>query len=130
MPTRDGLGYCEPMLAKLVSKLPEGAQWQYEVKWDGYRIQAVKDGHNVCLFSRRGNDFTKRFAVVAKAVTGIKADKAILDGEVVAVDEQGKPSFQMLQNRGGGSPWSCSLQVPTVATRGTRDKDWAHAKSA
>ena len=55
------------------------------------------------LFSRRGNDFTNKFVAVAKAVAGIKADKAILDGEVVAVDEQGQPSFQKLQNRGAGS---------------------------
>ena len=99
MPPQQALAFCEPMLAKLVKELPEGPQWQYEVKWDGYRIQAVKDGQEVRLSSRRGNDFTKRFAPVAKAVAGIKADKAILDGEVVAVDDQGKPSFQMLQNR-------------------------------
>ena len=101
MPSREALAFCEPMLAKLVSELPEGPQWQYEVKWDGYRIQAIKDGRIVRLLSRRGNDFTKRFAAVAKAVAGIKADKAILDGEVVAIDEQGRPSFQMLQHRGG-----------------------------
>ena len=82
------------MLARLVKVLPEGPQ---------YRIQAIKDGQNVRLFSRRGNDFTKRFAAVAKAVAGIKTDKAILDGEVVAIDEQGRPSFQKLQNRGGKS---------------------------
>ncbi len=73
------------------------------VKWDGYRIQAIKHGQAVQLFSRRGNDFTRRFATVAKAVAGIKVDEVILDGEVVAIDEQGKPSLQMLQNRRGSS---------------------------
>ena len=76
-----------------------GKQWEYEVKFDGYRIEALKDGLTVCLLSRRGNDFTKRFAKVAEAVSTIKADSVLIDGEVVAVDEKGRPSFQVLQNR-------------------------------
>jgi DNA ligase D-like protein (predicted ligase) len=103
MATQSALSFCDPMLAKLVKVLPEGPLWQYEVKWDGYRIQAIKDGQVVRLFSRRSNDFTRRFARVPKAVAGVKAEKVILDGEVVAIDEQGKPSFQMLQNRSGSS---------------------------
>src|SRR5947209_2049909 len=73
-------GFVEPMLAKLVRELPEGPRWQYEVKWDGYRVQAVKDGDEVKLFSRRANDFTKRFRPVAEAVAGIRAERAMLDG--------------------------------------------------
>ena len=49
------------MLAKAVRELPEGPEWEYEVKWDGYRIEAVKRGNQTRLYSRRGNDFTKRF---------------------------------------------------------------------
>ena len=56
--------FVEPMLAKLVRALPEGPGWSYEVKFDGYRIEAIKNGGQVRLFSRRGNDFTKRFAKV------------------------------------------------------------------
>src|SRR5262245_58465080 len=91
--------FVPPMLAKLVRTLPEGPQWEYELKLDGYRLQATKHGDNVRLYSRRGNDFTKKFAPIAASVSRIKAPTFILDGEAVVVDEQGKPSFQMLQNR-------------------------------
>jgi len=87
------------MLAKLVRALPEGPGWSLEVKFDGYRIEAIKNGAEVRLFSRRGNDFTKRFAKVAEAVSKVNATSAVLDGEVVAVDSEGHVSFQMLQNR-------------------------------
>ena len=92
-------GFVEPMLATRVGTLPEGAEWEYEVKWDGYRIEAVKDGATVRLFSRRGADFSERFKAVTKAVGVIRAATAVLDGEVVAIDQKGQPSFQMLQNR-------------------------------
>jgi bifunctional non-homologous end joining protein LigD len=88
------------MLATRVAKLPEAADWEYEVKWDGYRIEAVKDGPSVRLFSRRGANYSDKFQSVTKAVTTIHAQTAVLDGEVVAVDAQGQPSFQVLQNRG------------------------------
>jgi len=87
------------MLAKLVRSLPEGPGWSLEVKFDGYRIEAIKNGAEVRLFSRPGNDFTERFAKVAEAVSKINATSAVLDGEVVAVDSSGHVSFQMLQNR-------------------------------
>jgi bifunctional non-homologous end joining protein LigD len=88
------------MLATRVSSLPTGPGWQYEVKWDGYRILAVKNGSTVKLFSRRGSTYTDKFKSVTKAVTGIHAQTAVLDGEVVATDAKGQPSFQVLQNRG------------------------------
>jgi bifunctional non-homologous end joining protein LigD len=88
-----------PMLATLVRSLPEGPEWEYELKLDGYRLQAIKDQDKVRLYSRRGHDFTKKFARIAANVSKIKEASFILDGEAVAVDEQGKPSFQMLQNR-------------------------------
>ena len=93
------LAFTPPMLAKLVRTLPEGPDWEYELKLDGYRLQAIKDADKVRLYSRRGNDFTRKFAKIANGVSKIKATSLILDGEAVAVDHQGKPSFQMLQNR-------------------------------
>src|SRR5436190_19572470 len=98
-PVSHSPSFIPPMLAKLVRALPQGPDWSIEVKFDGYRIEAIKNGSNVRLFSRRGNDFTKRFAKVAESVSKIKADSAVLDGEVVAVDVSGQVSFQMLQNR-------------------------------
>jgi bifunctional non-homologous end joining protein LigD len=93
-------GFVMPMLATRVQKLPSGPEWEYEVKWDGYRILAVKSGSNVQLFSRRRTSFTDRFEPVTKAVAGIHAVTAVLDGEVVATDARGQPSFQELQNWG------------------------------
>jgi bifunctional non-homologous end joining protein LigD len=76
----------------------------YELKLDGYRLQAIKHGNRVRLYSRRGNDFTKLFAPIAARVSKIPSTSFILDGEAVAVDPQGKPSFQMLQNRASLPP--------------------------
>src|SRR5258708_327359 len=89
-----------PMLATRVTSLPAGPAWQYEVKWDGYRIVAIKTASTVQLFSRGGSNFTDRFKSVTKAVASIHAQTAVLDGEVVAIDSRGQPSFQVLQNRG------------------------------
>src|SRR5947209_20394325 len=94
------LKFAPPMLATLVQKLPQGPEWEYELKLDGYRLEAIKDGDRVRLYSRRGNDFTKKFARIATSVSRIRAESFILDGEAVAVDQQGRPSFQILQNRG------------------------------
>jgi hypothetical protein len=85
-----------PMLAKLVQLLPEGTEWEYEVKLDDCRLEAVKAGDKVRLYSRRGNDCTKKLTRIANQVANIKADSFVIDG---AVDERGVPSFQMLQNR-------------------------------
>jgi len=65
--------FIPPMLARLVRTLPEGPEWEYELKLDGYRLQAIKDGDKVRLYSRRGNDFTRKFAKIATAVSKIKA---------------------------------------------------------
>jgi bifunctional non-homologous end joining protein LigD len=71
----------------------------YELKLDGYRLEAAEDGDKVRLYSRRGNDFTKKFTKIATSVSKIKETSFVLDGEAVVVDPKGKPSFQMLQNR-------------------------------
>jgi bifunctional non-homologous end joining protein LigD len=87
-----------PMMAVPVRTLPTGADWSYEVKWDGYRAQAVKDGATVSLASRNLKDITKQFRAVAQAASRVAAKRAILDGEIVAIDEQGRPSFQALHH--------------------------------
>jgi len=86
------------MLATLAAQLPTAAGWVYEVKWDGYRTIAVKDGVRVALYSRNHKDFTKTYAPIAAAVRGISARSAVLDGEVVAIDAGGRPSFQALHH--------------------------------
>jgi bifunctional non-homologous end joining protein LigD len=92
----------EPMLATLGSAVPSGSEWLYEVKWDGYRALCFVEGGKVRMVSRRGTKLDKQFASVAQALAqSVKADKAIIDGEVVALDDNGNPSFQHLQNLTG-----------------------------
>lgn len=78
--------------------LPSGAEWSYEVKWDGYRAQAVKDGPAVSLASRNLKNITRQFPDVARAAARIGAKSAVLDGEIVALDAEGQPSFQALHH--------------------------------
>ncbi|HYE30591.1 MAG TPA: non-homologous end-joining DNA ligase [Methylomirabilota bacterium] len=90
-------GFVNPMKAKLVAQLPHGPQWSYEIKFDGYRCQAVKNGSSVELLSRNANSFNSDFPEVVRAVGRLPCAKVTLDGEVVAVEPSGKMSFQALQ---------------------------------
>ena len=87
------------MHASSVTTLPEGDEWRYEVKFDGYRVIAIKDGDRVRLHSRNDKDMTAAYAGVSQAIGRLAARTVILDGEVVAVDAAGRPSFQALQHR-------------------------------
>ena len=89
--------FIEPMECLPVEKIPEGDLWTYELKLDGYRAIAVKNGGTVTVYSRRGTDLTQRFRYVADSLR-ILPDETVIDGEVVALDEQGKPNFNLLQN--------------------------------
>jgi bifunctional non-homologous end joining protein LigD len=91
--------FVPPMQAKLVRDLPQGDDWIYEIKWDGYRIEALKHGDEVRLISRNEKNHTAAFPQIRDAVAGINAHTAVLDGEIVALDDRGRPSFEMLQHR-------------------------------
>jgi len=88
----------KPMMATAAASLPRGDPWSYEVKWDGYRAQIVKNGASVVLASRNLKDITGQFRQVAAAALALPARSALIDGEVVAVDAQGHPSFQALHH--------------------------------
>jgi bifunctional non-homologous end joining protein LigD len=104
-PTRDRRDFYEPMLATLVDKLPTGTSWLFEPKWDGYRALAYVRGGDVTLRSRRGNDLTERFAAIAKALpNALRTPDAVVDGEVCALDENGRPSFSAMQQGKPGTP--------------------------
>ena len=87
------------MQAKLVTKLPEGPRWLYETKLDGYRAIAIKDGDRVEIRSRNNKDLTAAYPRVYAAMKKLRAKSAVIDGEIVAVDSSGIPSFQALQHR-------------------------------
>lgn len=87
------------MAAALVDRLPSGDEWLYEAKFDGYRALALKDGASVRLLSRKGNDLTAGYPAIQKAVKALEAKSAVIDGEIVAFDEEGRPSFQQLHHR-------------------------------
>lgn len=91
--------FVTPMAALLVDALPSGDDWLYEAKFDGYRALAVKDGSKVKLLSRKGNDLTADYPAIRQTVEALKTKTAILDGEIVAFDESGRPSFQHLHHR-------------------------------
>ncbi len=86
-----------PQLAALVEKPPQDGAWLSEVKFDGYRLLAFKEGQTVRLITRNGHDWTARLPTVANSVARLEAETAVLDGELVALREDGVSSFALLQ---------------------------------
>jgi bifunctional non-homologous end joining protein LigD len=100
MPTRVKARFIEPMLLLKSDTLPDDpARLQYELKLDGYRAIAFKIGGAIHLRSRNDNDFSLRYPAVVKALAKLP-DDTVIDGEIVALDEEGRPSFSALQNYG------------------------------
>jgi bifunctional non-homologous end joining protein LigD len=89
----------EPMLARLGKQLPTSDDWAYEIKWDGVRAIGYAEGGRLRLESRNGNNITPRYPELRALGRALGTHEAILDGEVVALDESGRPSFQRLQRR-------------------------------
>lgn len=90
-------GFIEPMLLLRKENLPVGKDWMYELKLDGYRAVGFKAAGDVQLRSRNDNDFATRYPAIAKALRSLP-DQTVVDGEIVALDEEGRPSFNLLQN--------------------------------
>ncbi len=88
------------MLCESAERPPEGREWCYELKLDGFRVIGRKPGRSAQLWSRNQKDFARRFPGVVKAIEELPSD-TVIDGEVVALDESGKPSFNLLQSFGG-----------------------------
>jgi DNA ligase D-like protein (predicted ligase) len=97
-------GFVEPMLLLRSDTLPDDpARWSYQLKLDGYRAIAFKSGGKVHLRSRNDNDFSVRYRDVVRGLANMPND-TVIDGEVVALDEDGRPSFNLLQNYSPGTP--------------------------
>jgi bifunctional non-homologous end joining protein LigD len=89
--------FIEPMKAKLVEKAPATDDWIYELKFDGIRLIAIKADKRVSLLSRNENELSGRFPEIVEAIKNLPAREFVIDGEVVALDDEGRSSFQLLQ---------------------------------
>ena len=88
--------FIEPMKPKLVEHAPTTGDWVYELKFDGIRALAIKDGRTIQLISRNEKKLNDRFPEIVQAAADFDADECVVDGEVVAMDEEGRSSFQLL----------------------------------
>jgi bifunctional non-homologous end joining protein LigD len=91
----------EPMLATLATKPFDDDDWLFEIKWDGFRVQALVDHGKVRLLTRNLNDAAMYFPRLLTSTKWIEAEQAVVDGEVVAIDEDGRPDFSLLQTKLG-----------------------------
>src|SRR6267143_2713459 len=89
--------FVQPMKPRLVDQPPPDGKWMYELKFDGIRAIAIKTRRGVQLISRNEKGLNARFPEIARACNGISADECVIDGEVVALDDEGRSSFQLLQ---------------------------------
>jgi DNA ligase D-like protein (predicted ligase) len=94
---KSSAGFIESMECLPVSKIPEGQQWTYEIKLDGYRLEVVKGKGKITLYSRRRNILNEKFGYIAEALKDLP-DGTVLDGELVALTDEGNADFNMLQN--------------------------------
>jgi bifunctional non-homologous end joining protein LigD len=92
-------GFIEPCLPTKADTLPSGGLWIHEIKHDGFRIIARKDGPRVRLYSRPGNDLTDRFSLIVEALGRLRSRSCIIDGEAVACGDDGMPSFERIRYR-------------------------------
>jgi ATP-dependent DNA ligase len=113
------LNFIEPMYARSVQRLPEGNDWVYEVKFDGYRCLAGKDSPGVTLWSRRANRFTDQFPTIAEACQHLPPD-TLLDGEIIALDQNGRISFNMLQHHRSQAQTILFYAFDVIIHRGRR----------
>jgi ATP-dependent DNA ligase len=94
-----GAAFIEPCLPSIAREPPSGPDWLHEVKFDGHRAMMRRDGADARLFTRRGYDWTERFAAILSTARSIQAKSFLIDGEAVCSDESGVPIFQMLRQR-------------------------------
>jgi ATP-dependent DNA ligase len=91
-------GFIAPCLPTKTDKLPSGGLWLHEIEHDGFRVIARKDGLRVRLYSRPGNDLTRRFPLIVETLTRLRSRSCIIDGEAVACDDNGVASFDLIRH--------------------------------
>jgi bifunctional non-homologous end joining protein LigD len=98
--TRPGLGIVEPCLPSPAKVPPSGPGWLHEIKHDGFRIMARRDGAGVRLITRAGNDFSSRFPFIAMAIGKLPVRSCLIDGEAIVCDENGLAVFDLTRRHG------------------------------
>ena len=106
------------MQCKPLSALPAGEKWTFEIELDGYRCITVKSAPEVTLFSRHRKVLNRRFPGVVEAFASLEGD-FVLDGELVALDSQGRPSFLLLRIRFTSWKWQAACEVASFASART-----------
>jgi bifunctional non-homologous end joining protein LigD len=91
-------GFIAPCLPTKTDKLPSGGQWLHEIKHDGFRVIARKTGAQVRVYSRPGNDLTRRFPLIVEILARLRSRSCIIDGEAVACDDNGIASFDLIRH--------------------------------
>jgi bifunctional non-homologous end joining protein LigD len=123
--------FVPPQLATLASAPPEGEDWVPELKYDGYRAIAAVGGGRCRINTRSGQDWTEKFAAIAAPLRHLKVGSVLLDGEIVALDDDGRPSFQRLQNalKEGHTPLTYYVfDILELDGRDLRDEPLTHRK--
>jgi len=92
-------GFIAPCLPTKTDKLPSGSEWLHEIKHDGFRVIARKNGAQVRLYSRPGNDLTYRLPLIVERLARLRSRSCIIDGEAVACDDNGVTSFNCVRYR-------------------------------
>lgn len=92
-------GFVEPCVPTIAKSVPTGPQWVHEIKHDGYRLMARKQGDRVRLYTRNGHDWASRYPTIVKAILSLKVESILLDGEAVICDKKGVADFERLHCR-------------------------------
>jgi bifunctional non-homologous end joining protein LigD len=110
--TRPGLGVIEPCLPSPAKRPPSGPGWLHEIKHDGFRIMARRDGAGIRLITRHGNDFTSRFPIIVAAVAALPARSFLIDGEAIVTNGDGLAVFDLIRHkRHGGAAVLCAFDL-------------------
>jgi hypothetical protein len=110
--TRRPVGHIPPCLPSRAERPPSGPKWLHEIKHDGFRIMARRNGDRVRLYTRNGYDFAGRFPQIVEAVSKLKVRSCFIDGEVIVVDERGLSAFDLLRSwRHDGAAVLCAFDL-------------------
>jgi ATP-dependent DNA ligase len=110
-PSRSLSGFIEPCLPRGAKKPPVGPGWIHEIKHDGFRIMARRNGAGVRLLTRSGYNFADRFPLVAAAVAGLSTRSCLIDGEAIVTDKNGLAVFDLIRGRRTGAAVLCAFDL-------------------